>query len=524
MATKSVIEIDVLDEKFQAFAAAFEKYQNALKSMPADWQKVNETANRGAQNLNKELVKANKNQKDLNKSATDSNVAFRNAARTTGQIASNLASAAVSVAKWLTFGAIGGGFGLGGLASSASDYRRQAQGLGVSTGQLRSANVNLGRYINPEATLGNIAEIQSDLSRRQILGRLGGQAEQNPAEMLPQLIKSAIEQFKTGGKTQQYAEAMGLTQIFSMEELRRLSSLTEKELSETIAQYQKSRKALEVDDAASKAWQDFWVQLKLAGNTIEVSFIKNLEKITPQLIKLSETVTNAITSLLSSKEFESAVKDFANYLNSAEFKDDVKSFFSALKNLAEFINSTFGFVKNRKEDLRQLGERVFGTSTDIAAREAKTPEELQMQTAQYFMGKGLSKVQAIGLTANLQAESGLNTAAVGDSGKAYGIAQWHPDRQAEFQKQFGHSIKTSTFKEQLDFIIYELNNRESAAREQLLKATTIPEAVKAGVAYERPKDTAGETARRINIANKIEVNVTTTAGSDITASAKGLPQ
>ena len=41
MATKSVIEIDILDEKFQAFQKAFEKYQQALKAMPADWNKVN---------------------------------------------------------------------------------------------------------------------------------------------------------------------------------------------------------------------------------------------------------------------------------------------------------------------------------------------------------------------------------------------------------------------------------------------------------------------------------------------------
>jgi hypothetical protein len=47
MVTKSVIEIDVLDEKFKAFASVFEKYQEALKKMPGDWQKVNASANQG---------------------------------------------------------------------------------------------------------------------------------------------------------------------------------------------------------------------------------------------------------------------------------------------------------------------------------------------------------------------------------------------------------------------------------------------------------------------------------------------
>ena len=40
MATKSVIEIDVLDEKFKAFASSFEKYQEALKKCPEIGRKL----------------------------------------------------------------------------------------------------------------------------------------------------------------------------------------------------------------------------------------------------------------------------------------------------------------------------------------------------------------------------------------------------------------------------------------------------------------------------------------------------
>ena len=49
MATKSVIQIDVLDESFKKFQQAFDKYQAALKKMPGDWQKVNQTSAGGAQ-------------------------------------------------------------------------------------------------------------------------------------------------------------------------------------------------------------------------------------------------------------------------------------------------------------------------------------------------------------------------------------------------------------------------------------------------------------------------------------------
>jgi len=170
MATKSVIEIDVLDEKFKAFQQAFEKYQKAVKGMPADWQKVNDTLNN-----------IDASQKKMNKSLSDNSKALRDAAYQTGVIAKNMASSAISIAKWVALGAIGSGFGLGGIAASANDYRRKAQGLGISTGDLRGANVTLSRYINPESTLGNIADIKSDLARQQILGRLGGGANQSPA-------------------------------------------------------------------------------------------------------------------------------------------------------------------------------------------------------------------------------------------------------------------------------------------------------------------------------------------------------
>ena len=333
MATKSVIEIDILDEKFQAFQKAFEKYQQALKAMPADWNKVNSS-----------IVNIDKKQKDFNKSLRDGNSLLKEAANSTGMIARNLASSVVSIGKWLAVSATVGGFGLGGLASSASDYRRTAQGLGVTTGQLRGANVTLGRYINPEATLGNIADIQADLSRRQILGRLGAGQGQNPAEALPNIIRNAVQQFKQGGQTQQYAEAMGLTQVFSMQELRRLASLNAKELEDTIKDFERARKSLDVTDESNRQWQNFWYQLKESGQQLETSFIKNLTILTPQLQALSKTVVDAIDSFMSSEKVKVALEEFNEYLKSPEFKQDIETFFNAIKKLANAAFSAAQFL------------------------------------------------------------------------------------------------------------------------------------------------------------------------------------
>ena len=122
MTVKSVIEIDVLDEKFKAFQAAFEKYKKSVDEQSKKWKEVNKT-----------LEEAEKRQKAFNKALQEGAESLKGAVGHTASIAKNMASAALSAAKWLTYSAIGGGFGLGGLAAGASNLRREATGLGVNT-------------------------------------------------------------------------------------------------------------------------------------------------------------------------------------------------------------------------------------------------------------------------------------------------------------------------------------------------------------------------------------------------------
>jgi murein DD-endopeptidase MepM/ murein hydrolase activator NlpD len=122
----------------------------------------------------------------------------------------------------------------------------------------------------------------------------------------------------------------------------------------------------------------------------------------------------------------------------------------------------------------------------------------------YFIGQGWTREQAAGIVANLQAESNFKADAVGDGGRAYGIAQWHPDRQANFQKFAGHSIRSSTYEEQLKFVQWELTHTESAAGNQLRSADTAREAGAAvSKYYERPADREGEASRRGERAEQI---------------------
>ena len=96
----------------------------------------------------------------------------------------------------------------------------------------------------------------------------------------------------------------------------------------------------------------------------------------------------------------------------------------------------------------------------------------------YFVQQGWSPEQAAGLVANLQAESGknLNPSAVGDGGKAYGIAQWHGPRQRDFVTKMGKQLQGSSLQDQLEFVQWELNNTEARAARALRGAQTAEEA------------------------------------------------
>ncbi len=117
-----------------------------------------------------------------------------------------------------------------------------------------------------------------------------------------------------------------------------------------------------------------------------------------------------------------------------------------------------------------------------------------------FHAKGWTKEQAAGIAANLKQESGktYNHQAVGDGGKAYGLAQWHPDRQADFKAWAGKDIRESSKQEQIDFIDYELRQgKEQAAGQKLMQAQTAGEAgAVVSKYYERPLRKDEEAANR----------------------------
>jgi len=127
------------------------------------------------------------------------------------------------------------------------------------------------------------------------------------------------------------------------------------------------------------------------------------------------------------------------------------------------------------------------------------------QAVQFFVDRGYGQDVAAAIVGNLVIESNLKPDAVGDGGKAYGIAQWHPDRQANFQRVYGKPIQQASFEEQLMFVDWELNNTERAAKEKIMMAAASGGTGAAAAAvdkfYERSKGL--HTAQRVMVANQL---------------------
>ena len=127
------------------------------------------------------------------------------------------------------------------------------------------------------------------------------------------------------------------------------------------------------------------------------------------------------------------------------------------------------------------------------------------QAIAYFEGQGWTRAQAVGIVANLDAESGMdpNINQIG-GGPGYGLAQWEGPRQADFRAWAGKDIRQSSFAEQLQFIQWELDNTEAAAGRALRGADDPGEAASIVTRrYERPADSAGEAVRRADRARDI---------------------
>ena len=164
-----------------------------------------------------------------------------------------------------------------------------------------------------------------------------------------------------------------------------------------------------------------------------------------------------------------------------------------------------GIKKTFRDYLPQWGNEALAAFGDKKAAQAANSQK----AIEFFKSQGWTEEQARGIVANLIQESSLNASAVGDSGAAFGIAQWHKDRQEDFRKWAGHDIRESNLMEQLAFVDFELRRGKWQSAGKKIKGALTDEEAAALTRefYEIPLNKYGdEDAKRIAIARGLRQN------------------
>lgn len=394
MAAKSIVEIDVNDDKFLSFMEKFREYQAALGELPDAWrgaaQGIGDSAkettkakvegdalakafsdgaeailsiNIGMDKLRGAIEDANKSQKDFNKNAKSSGGFLSTIAKDAKSVAGHIKSATASLLSWggivgVFTGVLGAGglFGLNRLAATTGAQRFTSLGLGTTIGGMDAASINYQKALsNPVGTLGAIRDTQADLSQRWKFQAMGiNNSERSPDKLLPEMIRAARDIFTQNGSTLQGAQAYGLTNFFSIDDLNRFKNMSDEEINAMERRAQKDSQLLQISDRQAREWQDFNVQLDYSSQSIRNTFVRGLGPLTPALTKLSDALSTAIDTVLQSPELgkwidglAGGIQRFGNYLASPDFIKDVESFMSGIQRMGALIGKVFDWVSGK---------------------------------------------------------------------------------------------------------------------------------------------------------------------------------
>ena len=210
---------------------------------------------------------------------------------------------------------------------------------------------------------------------------------------------------------------------------------------------------------------------------------------------------------------ENSEKLYSDFSDSFSLKN-VEELFESGKSIAtKFEESVEGFKSSLLEGISNVSIIPSAQASTLpsmmqtpnkpgAATGASGMSGNEQEAMKFFINKGWSPEQSAGIVGNLIHESNLNTQAYNAKENAQGIAQWRNERVQEFEKKYGKSVRSASFREQLEFVNWELNNTHKTAGEALKKTTTPQQAaVVVDKLYEVSAGT--EINHRINNSNSV---------------------
>jgi len=368
MAKKSIIDIDVNDEKFKEFLNIFKEYQENLDDMPEAWKKLSDamggaggvfnksaTATMGviehsAEKIGKmaeALHRATKAQEQFYRATTVSDSGMTRLVKSSEHLGKSLFGIGTALFKIATIGAIGGAFGMFGLGESAYRRQRESRGLGLSTGQIASFKTHMAPFVDPADVLNRAANAKNDITKWWALSAMGIPVEkarrENAEQLSFDLINHARSIWRNGPQTLQYAQARGLTEMgFSLDDLRRLSNTPG--LHKAEAATLKDSGVLGFSNKVGDEYTKMVVTLQKARVQIETTLIDGLAPLAKPLAAMAQTLTADFVRFMNAPGTKKAIgnagneiRDFFGFLGSKDLRNDLVQFGEAIKDVTGLI-------------------------------------------------------------------------------------------------------------------------------------------------------------------------------------------
>lgn len=351
MAVKSILDIDVNDEKFKRFSEQFQKYRAALDAMPAKWGKINKTTTQ-AQDMMAGMAaygvtfgeQLNKNTKTLEQHDS----LWKKIATHTRNIKNDI----LSISKWIIGGTIGLGiaglFGLTALARSVSGQRTASLTSGTRFGDVQAFTKNLGRNMPGAAPFISQAFLSSTPGSAQFTaGKIFGVDTSLPplqfAEALYLAIQSRAKNVGAGRFMQMFQKiisplGLGTGDIESM--VMTSGAETQREIAAT----NRTARQLNLPNATAEASQNFLSSLNAAFTTMGnqmfsalTPLLKPLEHLMNGIVKVVREIVNSGAASKFIDDLASGIQKFASYVSSGEFTAGLNGFLVKMLAVAKFI-------------------------------------------------------------------------------------------------------------------------------------------------------------------------------------------
>ncbi len=438
MATKTVIDIDLNDAAFQKFKANFDAYKAALAESAKEWDAIEGDISKSHKTLaglvvaSTSLVAASVERAEAERQvaheterategATKQSRAWSSIAKSAKDFAGNIKGATLSLLRWseltgLVSGLLGAGgiWGLDRLAQSVATQRKEASGIGVSPGALRSFGLNFGRVLdNPQGVLTGIFESLSDVTKAAPYGALGlnYQTERSRGPDAASIdvlraLKRSADNFKSQNLAAGRPEDAGLANYFqsrqlgllglSIEDFKRIMDRPAQEFENYIQKSQKDAQTLNIDPETQRLWEDFKTKLQLAGFEIENTFVRGLVNLAPSLGHLSEEFTKLVKVFVESPDtarwigqVSDAFDNLAKYIGTPDFQADVKSFAAGVKDMAEAVISATKWIHSHWPfGSRGKSDNPVDKSDPHVPQDSPVPSDPQPQSPPDFMPGG----------------------------------------------------------------------------------------------------------------------------------------